>query len=82
MSIKEKEWIPYGKRANSVDIVVRDDNNNMIETFRVYHKQSQFSKQKRIFNPQKVVKILKEKYGFNFEVEKEKDWLKKDVELW
>jgi hypothetical protein len=80
MSLKNQEWVPYGKRANSVDILVKDNNGKTIESFKVYHQQGQFEKNKRIFNPKKVVKILKEKYGFDFEVEKEKDWLKKDME--
>ena len=80
MAFKEQGWIQYGKRANSVDIIVKDNNGNTIDSFRVYHKQGQLEKNKRIFTPQKVVKILKEKYGFDFEVEKEKQWLEKDVE--
>jgi len=80
MSFNEKGWIPYGKRANSVDIIVKDDGGRTIDSFKVYNKGAQLEKNKRIFSPVKVVKILKEKYGFDFEVEKEKDWLMRDTE--
>jgi len=80
MTFKNQKWIPYGKRANSIDIIVKDNNGNTIDSFKVYHQKGQFEKGKRVFTPKKVIKILKEKYGFNFKIEKEKDWLKKDME--
>jgi len=81
MSFKEQGWIPYGKRANSVDILVKDTNGNTIESFKVYHGQGQFEKNQRIFNPRKVIRILKEKYGFNFEVKRDERFMCKDIEL-
>jgi len=79
MTFKEQNWVPYGKRANSVDIIVKDNDGKTIDSFKVYHKQGQLEKNKRIFSPKKVIKILKEKYGFDFEVEKEQQWIGKDM---
>ncbi len=77
MTFKKKGWVAYGKKANSVDIIVKDREGNTLDNFRVY-RSGEFDKNVGKFSPNKVVRILKEKYGFNFKIEK--DWLEKDLE--
>jgi len=75
MAFNKIGFIPYGKRARSVEINVKDNESQTIEFFRVYkNKQSSGD-----FEANKVGKILKEKYNFDF-TDNKKNHLDKNFE--
>ncbi len=80
MTFKKHSWIPYKRKAKFIEINVKDEQNRVIDFFKIYPKKSQLDKNERNDNPEKVLQILKKKYGFEFNVEKvnEKRWLKED----
>jgi hypothetical protein len=78
MVFKKKDWIPYGKRAKFIEINVKNNQNQTIDFFKIYHNKSDLEKNERNDNPKRVLKILKQKYNFDFEEEKNK-FLKKDM---
>lgn len=75
--IKKKEWIPYGRKANSVEINIKDSQNQTINFYKLYKDKTRDIK--------RIVSKIKEKYGFDFnpeieeEIKNEKKWLDKDI---
>jgi len=82
MTFKKHGWIPYKRKVKFIEINVKDDQNRVIDFFKIYPKSFQLDKNERNDNPSKVLQILKKKYGFEFNVEKvmAKKWLEKDGE--
>ena len=74
--IKRKKWIPYGRKAESVEIKVKDNQNQMIDSFRVYKNKTR--------DLRRIIEKIKVKYNFDFnpeikkDIEKERDWINKD----
>ncbi len=68
--MKYHNWIKYGQNGMIIEIIVRDENGSKIESFRVN------SNDKKTFK--KVIRLLKDKYGLDFNIEENKDlsWLK------
>lgn len=87
MTLKKVNFVHYGKKAKCIEINVKDNQNQTIEFFKVSNNKEHSGE----FTPTKVSKILKDKYGFDFNINNEnieKDiqessnrWLKKDT-LW
>ena len=79
MSLKKKDWIPYGRKAESVEINVKDNQNQTIDFFKLYKGKTRDAK--------RIMEKIKERYDFDFnpqaevkeEKEEEKIWLKKDM---
>ena len=82
MTFKQQRWIPYGKKARYINIGVKDNFKQTIESF-------ELEKGKDIDNLRKLKKI-REKYDFDLSPEEdikkikenENRWLDKDMELW
>lgn len=55
---KYHNWIRYGQDGMTAEIIVRDENGSKIESFKV-----NLDDKKAI---RKVIRILKEKFGFDF----------------
>ncbi len=78
MSLKKKEWIPYGRKAESVEINVKDNQNQTIDFFKLYKGKTRDTK--------RIVEKIRERYNFDFnpkvEVEEEKEdaWIKKGAD--
>lgn len=72
--IEKKQWIHYGRKADSVEINVKDKHNQTIDYFKIEKGKTRDIK--------RIIIKIKEKYGFdlNEEEENEKKWLEKDME--
>jgi hypothetical protein len=70
MSFKQQGWIPYGKKAKSMNVGVKDNFGQTLESFEVLKDNKR--------DIIRLVKILKEKYDIN--LNPEKNWLDKDLE--
>lgn len=72
--IEKKQWIHYGRKADSVEINVKDKQNQTIDYFKIEKGKTRDIK--------RIIIKIKEKYGFdlNEEEENEKKWLEKDME--
>lgn len=72
--IEKKQWIHYGRKADSVEINVKDKHNQTIDYFKIEKGKTRDIK--------RIIIKIKEKYGFdlNAEEENEKKWLEKDME--
>lgn len=74
--IKKHNWIQYGRSGEIVEITLRDSTGAKADFFRVNNKKDYA----------KIIKIIKDKYGWSPEIEvdksvnfnKEKDWLESD----
>ena len=74
---KKHNFIKYGRSADIISIEIKDSSDNLIDHFRCNNNQDYA----------KIIKILKDKYGFEPEIgvdesinaEKEIDWLKSDT---
>ena len=75
MVLKEQNWTPYGKKAYSIELNIKDRDNQTIDFFRLYKDKTRDIK--------RILKKIKDTYDFNLipkEVTKEKNWIKKDLE--
>lgn len=75
MTFKEKEWIPYKRKAKFVEINVKDNQNQTIDFFKLEKDKSRDIK--------RIIKKIREQYGFDLnsiDEEERKDWLKKDLD--
>ncbi len=71
MALKNQQWIPYKRKADSVEINVKDSENQTIDFFKLYKGKTRDIK--------RILSKLKEQYDFDL-IPKEKDWLKKDLD--
>lgn len=63
MAYNRIRFMPYGrKKAKSVEINVKDNENQSIDFFKVMKNKEKAGD----FSPKKVSKILKDKHGFDF----------------
>lgn len=75
MVLKEQNWTPYRKKAYSIELNIKDRDNQTIDFFRLYKDKTRDIK--------RILKKIKDTYDFNLipkEVTKEKNWIKKDLE--
>lgn len=77
--IPKKEWIEYNRKANSIELNVKDHDEQTLDFFKLYKNKTRDTK--------RVLNKLKKKYGFDLnqeEIKKEKsknnNWLEKDVD--
>ena len=77
MTFKKHNWVTYGRNGEIVIIIIQDGTGRKIESFTCGNNK----------DLSKAIGTLKEKYGFSFEKDLEKDkkefndeidWLKKD----
>jgi len=83
MAFETRDWVPYGKKAQFVEINIKNQENQTIDFYKVYKDKTRDLK--------RVVKRIKLLHNFDFspeeeiekeiETEKEKKdkWLKKDM---
>jgi endonuclease III len=69
MGFKQQGWIPYRRKAKSVEINIKDNDNQTIDFFKLYKDKTKDIK--------KIIRKIKEQYGFDLNPD-EKDWLEKD----
>lgn len=70
---KKHNWMSYGRKGDIVDIEITDSSGKKIDHFKTNDKKEYV----------KIIKLLKDKYGFNPEIDieespnfnKEVDWL-------
>lgn len=78
MSFKKHNWMSYGRLGDMIKIEITDNTGRKIDFFQTNNNKDYA----------KIIKIIKEKYGFSpeisfnkeEEIKKEQDWLKKDME--
>jgi hypothetical protein len=75
---KKHFWTDYGRHGTIIEIIIHDSGGERIEQFK-FNNQKDYSK---------VLRIMKDKYGFDFkqdnlEKEKDTDFIKSDNEdIW
>lgn len=70
--IKKKSWIPYKRKAKSIEINVKDHHNQTIDQLKLEKGMTRDRK--------RILKKLKEEYDFDLIEPKKPNWLKKDME--
>lgn len=81
--IKNQEWTEYGRKAKSIEVNVKDNNNQTIDFFKLVKGNTRDIK--------RALKKIKEKHNFDLikestlkdienSQEKEKSWIKKDLD--
>jgi len=81
MPYKKHKWMKYGGGRNIIEIKVKDEIGKQLDFFKCNNKEA--------FKI--IAEILRDKYGFKFtedkrekekkeEIQREKDWLEKDME--
>ncbi len=65
MSIKKKDWIPYKRKANMIEINIKDIYNQTIDFFKL-HKD-------KTIDINKAVKRIRKNYGIDLNPSKELD---------
>ena len=81
MVYKKHSWIQYGRQGEIVKIAITDSSGMKIDHFQCNNNKDY----------RKILKIIKDKYGFDFkpsiekrksqELEKEKNWLKDEEDM-
>lgn len=73
IAFKKHRWMSYGKKGNIIEIKIKDESDNPIDTFKCNNNEA--------FKI--IAKIIRDKYGFDFgvsvqskKVEEEIDWIK------
>lgn len=69
---KKKSWIPYKRKAKSIEINVKDHHNQTIDQLKLEKGMTRDRK--------RILKKLKEEYDFDLIEPKKPNWLKKDME--
>ncbi len=65
MTLKEHTWKPYSRKAKSIELNIKDNQEQTIDFFKIYKGKTR--------DTRRVLNKLKEKYDFSFEEEEEKN---------
>jgi hypothetical protein len=67
--IKQQGWVPYKRKAKSIELNIKDNDEQTIDFFKLYKGNTRDIK--------RIVKTIKSKYGFDLVPEEieEKKWL-------
>jgi hypothetical protein len=74
--IKKHSWIPYKRKAKSIELNIKDNDEQTIDFFKLYKGNTRDIK--------RIVDRIKEKYDFDLnqkEIVNEKKWLEPDMKF-